>query len=191
MTRAGMWSTFVAAASLLGLLNCGGAERGQPARADTAATRAGEARPARQDTPVAVAGKKAERDTTDGEGRNAVDFSLVSEGTTGIAGRGRLHLHGEELHVPLRLTGVEPGRTYPAHIHHGTCDAGGPIAVPLTPVEASDSAGTSQTVFPADSLTAGEPYFVQAHLPGGEAAACADVSVPRGGGSHHGGHGSG
>jgi hypothetical protein len=61
--------------------------------------------------------------------------------------------------------------TYPAHIHTGTCEAGGPVAVELEPVKNLQS---SKTV-PLSSLPSNQAAFVQVHNPAGKAIACGNM----------------
>jgi hypothetical protein len=61
--------------------------------------------------------------------------------------------------------------SYPAHIHTGTCDKGGPVAVELSPVTNLQS---SKTV-PLSSLPANQDAFVQVHDPSGKAVACGNM----------------
>lgn len=109
------------------------------------------------------------------ESGQAVDLSLSPKNQSGVSGRARLHQHGDSLHVSLRLTGLDPGASYPAHVHHGTCQTGGGVAVGLNAVSGRDSTGTSSTTFLASTVSPDSAYFLQAHLPEGTPAACGDV----------------
>ena len=67
--------------------------------------------------------------------------------------------------------GGQTGTSYPAHIHTGTCAAGGPVAVELAPVTNLQS----QKTVPVSALSADQPSFVQVHDPSGKAVACGDM----------------
>lgn len=55
--------------------------------------------------------------------------------------------------VVLALDGLREGRTYPAHIHRGTCAEGGPVLIPLESVQADASgAGSSTTSISARQI---------------------------------------
>lgn len=118
-----------------------------------------------------------------------VEVMLSPKNQSGIAGSATLRHRADTLRVSLRLTGLEGGNSYPAHIHQGTCQKGGGVAAGLTSVTAQDSTGTSETRIPASKLTMDGSYFVQAHLPDGTPAACGDL--PGRGGGASGGASSG
>lgn len=76
--------------------------------------------------------------------------------------------------VTVSIVLKEGGKTdvsYPAHIHTGTCDKGGPVAVELAPVVNLQS---SKTV-PLSSLPANQDAFVQVHDASGKAVACGNM----------------
>src|SRR5207248_1681868 len=69
------------------------------------------------------------------------------------------------LTVTLRLTGLAPNSTHPAHIHLGTCNSDGPIAYMLHNVKASKAGiGTSTTLL--HNVKAGIPasgWYINVH----------------------------
>lgn len=81
----------------------------------------------------------------------------------------------DTVHVTVELGGLTSGESYPVHIHQGTCQEGGGVAVGLNAVEATDGSGSSETSFAAGDLSMDASHFVQAHLPDGTPAACGDV----------------
>lgn len=105
----------------------------------------------------------------------AVDVTLAPRNQSGVEGTARLHHHADTLHATVRLSGLSSGESYPVHIHQGTCQEGGGVAVGLSSVNATDGTGTSETSVPASELSMDASYFVQAHLPDGTPAACGDV----------------
>lgn len=106
--------------------------------------------------------------------------NLAAKNNSGITGTAALKTMGDSVQVTVNLVGLKAGQTYPAHVHQGTCDAGGPVAAPLTSVAATaDGTGSSTTTIAASAMAAGNTYFVQAHQPGGQPAACGDI--PAGG----------
>lgn len=156
------------AASVAGLVACGGGESGESGAMEDEGQAAGQA-----------GGEAAEMQEADtaraGEAGEAVDVTLAPRNESGVEGRARLHHHGDTLHVTVRLTGLESGNDYPVHIHQGTCAEGGGVAAGLTSVSAGEGTGNSESSVPADELSMDASYFVQAHLPDGTPAACGDV----------------
>lgn len=161
------WWTPMLTALAVGLLACGGGDAGQTEAGG------GQAAAGAEDT-AAQEGATSARS-------QLVEVSLSPKNQSGIEGTARLHHHADSLHVTLRLTGLTGGNAYPAHIHRGTCQKGGAVAVGLSSVTAQDSTGTSQTRIPAGKLSMDGSYYVQAHLPDGTPAACGDI--PAAGGS--------
>ena len=81
-------------------------------------------------------------------------------------------------HTPTEATvtivlkeGAQAGTSYPAHIHTGSCESGGPVAVELSPVSNLQSTKTVAI----SSLPANQPSFVQVHDPSGKPVACGDM----------------
>lgn len=103
----------------------------------------------------------------------AADFAPVNR--SGITGSVQVDGEGDPT-VTLELVGLEPGAVYATHVHTGRCAAGGPVAIALGEVTAGDDGrGRMTTEVSTAEITTGDPVFVQAHGPGGEAVACADL----------------
>lgn len=136
-----------------GLLACGGGEQDRAER-------------------EAAAGPKAE-EAFPGAGEVAV--TLAPGNQSGVRGKAVIGRRGDSLRVRLMLQGLTPGASYPAHVHEGTCAAGGSVATPLGPVAARESTGVNATAVPASAVAPDGAYFLQAHLPDGTPAACGDV----------------
>lgn len=168
--RTTTWSIPLLAIAAAGLVACGGGDTGQQTEMEGEAQETAEAADQMEDT--AAAGTMAD---------SAVEVSLAPKNKSGIRGTASLRHRADTLRVSLRLTGLEAGSSYPAHIHEGTCQEGGGVAAGLTSVSATDSTGTSETRIPAGKLTMEGSYFVQAHLPDGTPAACADLPSHAGG----------
>ena len=104
-----------------------------------------------------------------------VSVTLSPKSQSGIRGRALLARQGDSVSVQLMLSGLEPGGSYPAHVHRGTCQSGGGVATALTTVSAQDSTGASTTTFAASAVSPDSAYFLQAHLSDGTPAACGNV----------------
>jgi hypothetical protein len=58
----------------------------------------------------------------------------------------------QTLTVKIKLSGLAPNSTHPAHIHKGDCNSNGAIVFPLKPVVADGTGvGTSETTIPQDT----------------------------------------
>jgi hypothetical protein len=92
---------------------------------------------------------------------------------SGIEGEATATHSASEVTVSILLKGdnAKADQSYPAHIHTGTCEQGGPVAVELATVQNLQS---SKTV-PLSSLPAGQPAFVQVHGADGKPVACGDM----------------
>lgn len=166
-------STFASALTALcvaGLAACGGGETGDSGQMEGGEQAAGQA----GDTAEAVASDAA------------VDVALAPKNQSGIEGTARIR-HADTVHVTVRLEGLSSGESYPVHIHQGTCQEGGGVAVGLTSVQATDGTGSSETSVAAAELSMDASHFVQAHLPDGTPAACGDVPAHDGSSSSGGG----
>lgn len=108
------------------------------------------------------------------------DVALSSRNDSGITGTARMTPQGDSLAVQVSLSGLTEGDSYAAHVHQGTCESGGGVAVGLNAVTGqADGSGSSTKAIGQADLEAGESYFVQVHLPDGTPAACGDVpSMP-------------
>jgi hypothetical protein len=68
----------------------------------------------------------------------------------------------KELAVKLVVDGLEPGTSHPAHIHIGTCEAQGPVAVPLTALQA-DAKGHAESTTTAKGAPEIGTWYVNVH----------------------------
>ena len=66
------------------------------------------------------------------------------------------------LTVKLTLDGLEPGSSHPAHIHLGSCEAQGPVAVPLTSLQA-DASGHAELTTAAKNAPSIGSWYVNVH----------------------------
>jgi hypothetical protein len=99
-----------------------------------------------------------------------VDLDAVND--SGIKGEATATHSANEVTVSIVLTeGGKPEVSYPAHIHTGTCEKGGPRAVDLAPVTNLQSSIT----VPASSLPVNQDAFVQVHDASGKPVACGDM----------------
>lgn len=117
-------------------------------------------------------------------------IALQPKNDSGITGTARWQLQGDSVSFTLSLEGLTEGDEYPAHVHRGTCSAGGGVAAALSPVTGG-SGGTGQstaTVARAD-FESGQSHYVQAHLPDGTPASCGNL--PSDAGLASGGEGGG
>jgi hypothetical protein len=95
---------------------------------------------------------------------------LAAVGGSGVTGEATATHTPTDVTVAINVTGA-PAGDLPAHIHTGTCAAGGPVAVELTRV----SNGQSSTTVSLASLPANQSSFVQVHDASGKAIACGDM----------------
>jgi hypothetical protein len=101
---------------------------------------------------------------------------LQEVGGSGISGDAAANHMADSVRVGLSLTGLQAGQSYPAHIHAGSCEGGGPVRVALQAITAGeDGMGTSSTTVAADQLGTDEPSFIQVHHPDGRPAACGNM----------------
>ena len=140
----------------LALAACGEAGEMDEAPADTAA--------AETDTAADTA-----------EARGALQLEPKNE--SGITGEAYTEAApGDSAVVVLELEGLEEGTEYPAHVHSGRCETGGGVAAALNPVTGdAEGAGTSRTTVATAQFSDTLDYYVQAHLPDGTPASCANV----------------
>jgi len=105
-----------------------------------------------------------------------VTIPLTAVGGSGVTGEA-MAMHSQDVvMVILELDGLTAGMNHPAHIHAGTCAAGGPVAVPLTPVTGlANGTGASTTSLDADELRPSQSYFIQVHAGDGTPVACGDM----------------
>lgn len=128
---------------------------------------------AAMDGEEAAADRQAMEDRA---GQQATTVPLASKNGSGITGTARLTPRGDSLAVQVNLSGLTEGASYAAHVHEGSCESGGGVAVGLNAVTGrADGTGSSTKRIAAATLQASQGYFVQAHLPDGTPAACGDV----------------
>lgn len=119
---------------------------------------------------------------------DAPTMSLSTMNNSGVMATADLSHSDQALNVMLEIEGLEPGATYAAHIHRGTCEAQGPVAAPLGEVTAAeDGTGTIESAVamadlaaPAEGAPADAGFYVQVHLPDGTPAACGEIRGPGG-----------
>lgn len=91
---------------------------------------------------------------------------------SGIKGEATATHSATDVTVSIVLKdGAKADVEYPAHIHTGTCDKGGPVAVELTSVKNMQST----TTVPTSKLTPNQDAFVQVHDPKGTPVACGNL----------------
>lgn len=91
---------------------------------------------------------------------------------SGISGEATATHSASEVTVSIVLKeGAKPDVTYPAHIHTGTCDKGGPVAAELAPVTNLQSSKT----IPLAAMPANQDAYIQVHDPKGTPVACGDM----------------
>jgi hypothetical protein len=101
-----------------------------------------------------------------------VKVDLDDSNDSGIKGEATATHSANDVTVSIVLTeGGKPEVSYPAHIHTGTCEKGGPKTVDLANVTNNQSS----TTVPASSLPVNQDAFVQVHDPAGKAVACGDL----------------
>lgn len=106
---------------------------------------------------------------------------LAPVNRSGVTGTVRADHGDDETTVTIEVAGLEPGAVYPAHIHTGRCVAGGPVALPLGRMTATqDGTGRLTTRIAASQLQPDQPAFVQVHESSGSVVACADLSSHEG-----------
>lgn len=100
-----------------------------------------------------------------------VTTNLEEKNDSGITGQVTATHTPSDVTVNIALEGAQEGVTYPAHIHTGTCDSGGPVAVELNSV----TGGQSSTTVEASRLPADQTAFVQVHDATGNPVACSNL----------------
>jgi Cu/Zn superoxide dismutase len=95
---------------------------------------------------------------------------------SGVTGTAEADRDDDWVTVTLTLDGLRPGAMYLAHVHEGSCAAGGPARTPLGRIPANGG-GTTTVELRADGadVATGEPWSVQIETETGEAVACADL----------------
>lgn len=161
-----MKGRFLAATLTVAFLAAGCAEQGQQQAAeDTAA--------AAEDTAAAA--------TADTSPADAREVTLSAKNQSGVTGTAGWTVEGDSVTFDLSLEGLEPNQQYPAHVHQGSCEAGGGVAAGLNPVAAdADGTGEGSATVARSGFSSGQTYFVQVHLPDGTPAACGDLPAEAG-----------
>ncbi|MEX2531929.1 MAG: hypothetical protein WD960_14265 [Gemmatimonadota bacterium] len=124
--------------------------------------------------PEAEAPAEMEAGATQDMADHTVDIEEVNgSGVTGQA----MGMHADgSVTMFVELEGLPEEGEYAAHIHSGTCESGGPVALPLNPVMGlADGTGSSTTILEPDDMPMGEAHFTQVHGEGGAPIACADM----------------
>jgi len=67
-----------------------------------------------------------------------------------------------ELTVKVTVDGLEPGTSHPAHIHIGSCEAEGPVVIPLTSLKADATGHAVSTTTTKDTPKIGT-WYVNVH----------------------------
>ncbi|HKK28705.1 MAG TPA: hypothetical protein VKB18_11525 [Gemmatimonadota bacterium] len=114
----------------------------------------------------------------------AQTVTMSSKGESGITGTATLSAAGaDSVQIRVSLKGIDAGKAYPTHVHHGSCSTEGAVARPLNSVQGqSDGTGSSTTTVAHSLFEPDSSYFVQSHLPDGTPAACGDIAgLPHGG----------
>lgn len=124
--------------------------------------------------PTPEAEAPAEAVETGEMAHHTVDLREVNG--SGVSGQAMgMHADGS-VTMFIELEGLPEEGEYAAHIHSGTCESGGPVAVPLNPVLGlADGTGSSTTILEADDIPVDDPHFIQVHGEGGTPIACADM----------------
>lgn len=125
-------------------------------------------------------GESSRQDTgSDQDSGSQFSASVAPKNDSGMQGHVMVAAGSDSLTIKLEVLGLEAGTEYTAHLHEGSCEQGGDVIAELnSPTVASVGLGSSLTALSPDAMQAGQPYFVQIHLPGGTPAACADVEKP-------------
>lgn len=111
-------------------------------------------------------------------GAMATTVTLQPTQDSGVTGEGTLTPQGAEMQVMVRLTGLTEGGEHPGHIHSGTCDAVGPVVVPLQPITGgADGTGTMTATVQVDPNTvlAGQHVIQYHQAGGGPGITCGDI----------------
>lgn len=100
-----------------------------------------------------------------------VTVGLDDVNDSGIEGEATATHGPNEVTVSILLKDkAQANVSYPAHIHTGTCEKGGPVAVDLGTVQNLQA----QKTVPLSSLPR-EQHYVQVHDPAGKPVACGDM----------------
>jgi hypothetical protein len=101
--------------------------------------------------------------------------TLEAVNQSGVEGRAIAIENADSVQFNLMVQGLPGAGDYAAHIHTGSCQAGGAVLVSLNPVRAEgDGMGRSMTTLAAGRLAGEGTRFVQVHGARG-VLACGDV----------------
>lgn len=141
-----------------------------------AVTACGEQGAEQEAEPPAEAADREMAAEAAGGDADATEITLSPKNDSGITGTARMTSQDGSLTVEVSLSGLAEGQGYATHIHEGTCESGGGVAVGLSPVTGqADGTGSSTATVALEDLEPGQSHHVQAHLPDGTPAACGDV----------------
>lgn len=162
------------------------------------ATACGGGNNASQETAQAAATQ--EQATQPAAAAETESLQMEPKNDSGITGSATLTRDGDEITVSVSMPGLTSGKTYPLHIHSGTCAAEGPVVEPLEDITVTaEGTGLSTTTFPVEKLqgaaagtaqqggmaqadanaSPGPQFFVQAHSPDGKPISCANLDVSK------------
>jgi hypothetical protein len=104
---------------------------------------------------------------------------LEPVGESGVMGEATVMDHDNaEVVLVVEVSGLPEEGEYAAHIHAGSCEEGGPVAEPLSPVVGlADGTGVGTTTLDADAINGEEPLFIQVHGADGQPIACGNVGA--------------
>jgi hypothetical protein len=103
---------------------------------------------------------------------NAVTMNAV--GTSGVTGQAMFTEQGAQTMVMVNLT-AQGNSTHSGHIHTGTCDAPGPVVVPLQDVTLANGTGSSSSTIEVPLATVMNGQHIVAYHAGSGADAGAPV----------------
>lgn len=107
----------------------------------------------------------------------AAEIDLDAKNESGVTGAVTLVPRDGDIEARVRLEGDDPATRYVWHVHEGTCDEGGPVAIDLGRIENSPD-GVTEGVATIDrsNVSPSASYFVQVHSGDQAVVACANVS---------------
>ncbi len=134
----------------------------------------GDSPPAEEALPTPEPAEPAPADPM--AGMTHAEIELREVNGSGVRGEAMAMHDDATVIVMIEVEGLPAEGEYAAHIHQGSCEDGGPVAVPLNPVLGeADGTGSSTTTLDADEISADERQFIQVHGEGGTPIACGDI----------------
>lgn len=109
----------------------------------------------------------------------ARNLMLDAMNSSGASGEVTLTAIGDSTSVAVRLAGAAANASLQEHIHSGTCEAQGPVVMPLDPLVTDSTGAASATTMvnlPMSTVANGQ-HYIQAHGPDGAPTACANISA--------------